>query len=640
MAETDNEVTPVEVEEGLFAVKTAEPAGGTVVRAGQEITYHITLKNTGDADKKNVYVLDEVPALTSYVEGSGGELRDIGGKRYVSFAVPSVAAGAEETVSFMVRVSDDASGDDIIKNTALVRPSGEALEDPWDPEEFTPTNEIIHPLDSWVTDDVPVDVEDNAPVLAIEKASDKETYAVGETGHYTVKVSQTKEDTEAENLVIRDSLQTEGAKVLAETIRILDPEGEDITKDTAITKEDAAFQIETGRNLAYGEAFTVTYDVIFESASLAGKTVKNTAKAKADNAKAETESEPAVISEGLSAVKTADPAPGTAVKAGDAITYHIALTNTGAAETGNVLVLDEVPALSSYVEGSGGTLVSIGEREYIAFVMDAIGEGETKEASFQVSVSEGASAEDVISNTALVKPAENEDLKDPASWDPESFIPTNTVLHPLNDWVVTEHEVSIDNGENPRLAVTKTSDKDSYSVGDTGKYTIRITNDRKGTTAKQVILSDKFNTEGVSLDKDSVIVTGPDGKKISIKFNKDNADTYNGLMIATGVDLQGGQSMTVTYNVKFTSSSLAGKKVKNSVTVTSSNTNPAKASRTVNINAKDTKTTEKDTADKNSSDSKTSSVKTSDVLFVVLVIAVVVLAGTVIVYVRKRRKSY
>ena len=213
------------------------------------------------------------------------------------------------------------------------------------------------------------------------------------------------------------------------------------------------------------------------------------------------------------------------------------------------------------------------------------------------------------------------------------------MLHPLNDWVVTEHEVSIDNGENPRLAVTKTSDKDSYSVGDTGKYTIRITNDRKGTTAKQVILSDKFNTEGVSLDKDSVIVTGPDGKKISIKFNKDNADTYNGLMIATGVDLQGGQSMTVTYNVKFTSSSLAGKKVKNSVTVTSSNTDPAKASRTVNINAKDTKTTEKDTADKNSSDSKTSSVKTSDVLFVVLVIAVVVLAGTVIVYVRKKRNK-
>ena len=51
----------------------------------------------------------------------------------------------------------------------------------------------------------------------------------------------------------------------------------------------------------------------------------------------------------------------------------------------------------------------------------------------------------------------------------------------------TEHEVEIDKGENPRLIIEKTSDKDTYQLGETGHYTIKVTNDRPKTTAKKVL---------------------------------------------------------------------------------------------------------------------------------------------------------
>ena len=137
---------------------------------------------------------------------------------------------------------------------------------------------------------IPEKPKDN-PALKIEKTSDKRVYKVGETGHYKVITSQTRENLVAENLILKDDLQTEGAKILTETIRLADPKGEDITAEVKITATETGYQIDTGRNLAFEESFTVTYDVLFEAETLAGKQVVNIAKSKADNAHAETEND-------------------------------------------------------------------------------------------------------------------------------------------------------------------------------------------------------------------------------------------------------------------------------------------------------------------------------------------------------------
>lgn len=653
--ETDNEVTPVDVGENLTALKTANPMSGTIVKAGDTIQYNITVSNNGEADKENVYIMDAIPALTTYVEGSGGEIMNVDGTDYVTFTIPSIAAGGSETVSFKVTISDEATEEDTIRNVALVQPSTEETpENPWDPDLFTPTNDTEHPLNPWVEDEQPVEVDNGNPTLTIEKTSDKDVYAVGETGHYTVTTKQTREDVTAENIVIKDELQIEGAKILADTIRVYGPDGADVTDAVAITTTDTSYYIETGMDLDYDEAITVTYDVLFEAESLNGQVVKNIAKAKADNAEAETDNEvtPVIVEEGLEALKTADPANGTIVKAGDTITYNIALTNTGAEDKTNVLVLDEIPALTTYVEGSGGTVVTIGDKQYVSFTVDSIPAGETANVSFQVVVSDQATEDDIIKNVALVKTAEGEDPQDPSTWNPDTFVPTNEVDHPLSNWVKTEENVTVDDGSAPRLVVTKTSDKDSYERKETGTYTITVTNDRENTTAENVVITDAFETTGMTIDQGSIKVTGPDGNAItpaSITMN----EAGNGFTIATGTSLAGGQSMKVTYNVTFNDKALIGEDVTNNVTVTSDNTDPSDATNTVKITKPDKD--KSNTPDKSDNDGGknggssggssggsnrgSGSVQTSDIIITVLIAAAIVLVICGSVYFHKKKKA-
>ena len=335
--------------------------------------------------------------------------------------------------------------------------------------------------------------------MAIEKTSDKNVYGVGETGHYTVKLSQTKENAEAKNVIIEDALQTEGAEILSDTIKVLDTKGTDITKSVQIATTKTSYTIKTGMNLAEDESFTVNYDVKFTSKSLVGKKVKNIAIGKAD--------------------------------------------------TGEV---------------------------------------------------------------------------------------------------TTDHEVDVDKGTDPRLVVKKTSDKDSYKVGGQGQYTITVTNDRKGTVAKNVVIKDALQTTGTVIDEKSIKVTGPDGKEIkkaTIKMTK------NGFTVKTKSNLEGEKSMKVTYKVTFKDASLAGKNVKNVATATSDNTKPGKSTKTVKVTkATPKKSTPKKSSGKSSgnSGSGTSSnggsngtsktVKTSDIIFMALIGAAVVFCVSGVVYVIKKRK--
>ncbi len=691
-AETDNdvEVPYTEIDEGLEAKKSSDPVSGTRVKNGEKITYHIHVRNTGDADRENVLVLDAVPDLTTYVDGSArlemGEgssvlaqvkefftsmtakltgaddaaeedpsaeehLVVIDGKEYVSYTIDSLAAGGEATVSFDVIVSDEATEEDTIRNVALVKPAEE--EDPtapetWDPDTFLPTNETEHPLGPWVETDEEIDVV--APTLDIVKSSDKDVYLVGETGHYQVVVTQTKEGCTARNLVIKDEMQVAGVKILPETIRLLDPEGKDITEAVKITTTDTSYQIDTGMDLAYNESFTVTYDVTFVDEALAGQQVVNIAKAKADNAQAETENDvtPVTVEDGLEAVKSSKPASGTVVKTGDTITYDITVTNTGAEDKENVLILDEVPALTAYVEGSGGTLVTIGDKNYVSFVVPALASGASETVSFSVTVSEEATEEDVIVNTALVKAADEEDPSKPETWNPDGFVPTNTTEHPLGPWVVTDHTVNVEQPGSPRLLVTKTSDKDTYHIGETGKYTVTVTNDQADTTAENIVITDAFEKEGMSIDQGSIKVTDSDGNAItpaSITMN----GSGNGFTIATGTSLAGGQSMTVTYEVTFEDAALAGTDVTNHVTATADNTAPAGADHTVKIAKQEAKedTEKPDKKDRTKTPDKTTggsnkgsgSVQTSDILIGILIAAAATLAVTGGVYYRRKKRA-
>ena len=555
---TTKDVTPGNYKDengnALFEiVKDSDPANGSTVNVGDDIKYSIKVKNTSEKDISNIHILDAVPTGTTYKDG--GDVKDINGVSYVAFTIDTLKAGEEKTVSFTVTVNESA--DKQVANKALVKVTDK--DDDTDLSSYQETNEVTHPLPSWVEDDNEVTVI--APSLTIQKASDKDVYQVGEVGHYTVTVGQDTENAVAKNVVIKDALQVKGAEIQTATIKIVDTNGKDITnKVDNITKDVSGYTVETGRDLAFGETFTVTYDVLFKDGSLAGKTVKNIAKAKADNASAKTDNDvtPVTVEDGLTALKSAEPASGTQVKAGDEITYNIEVTNTSNEEKKNVLVLDAVPDKTTYVEGSGGKLVEISGKSYVSFTVPSVAAGASATVSFKVKVADTVTDDDVITNVALVKKADKENPEDPSSWTPDNFVPTNEVKHPTSDWVETEKEVTVDG---PEMAIEKTSDKNVYGVGETGHYTVKLSQTKENAEAKNVIIEDALQTEGAEILSDTIKVL--DTKGTDITKSVQIATTKTSYTIKTGMNLAKDESFTVNYDVKFTSKSLVGKKVKN-----------------------------------------------------------------------------
>lgn len=555
---TTKDVTPGNYKDengnALFEiVKDSDPANGSTVNVGDDIKYSIKVKNTSEKDISNIHILDAVPTGTTYKDG--GDVKDINGVSYVAFTIDTLKAGEEKTVSFTVTVNESA--DKQVANKALVKVTDK--DDDTDLSSYQETNEVTHPLPSWVEDDNEVTVI--APSLTIQKASDKDVYQVGEVGHYTVTVGQDTENAVAKNVVIKDALQVKGAEIQTATIKIVDTNGKDITnKVDNITKDVSGYTVETGRDLAFGETFTVTYDVLFKDGSLAGKTVKNIAKAKADNASAKTDNDvtPVTVEDGLTALKSAEPASGTQVKAGDEITYNIEVTNTSNEEKKNVLVLDAVPDKTTYVEGSGGKLVEISGKSYVSFTVPSVAAGASATVSFKVKVADTVTDDDVITNVALVKKADKENPEDPSSWTPDNFVPTNEVKHPTSDWVETEKEVTVDG---PEMAIEKTSDKNVYGVGETGHYTVKLSQTKENAEAKNVIIEDALQTEGAEILSDTIKVL--DTKGTDITKSVQIATTKTSYTIKTGMNLAKDESFNVNYDVKFTSKSLVGKKVKN-----------------------------------------------------------------------------
>ncbi|MBR5047742.1 MAG: LPXTG cell wall anchor domain-containing protein [Eubacterium sp.] len=93
-----------------------------------------------------------------------GKAVTIGEKDYAAWIIPLIPAGKKASLSFKVTVDSDAKESDLIENVALVKPYGDDLpEDPWIPEEYVPTNRIIHPLNPWTETTHTVDVEKEDP---------------------------------------------------------------------------------------------------------------------------------------------------------------------------------------------------------------------------------------------------------------------------------------------------------------------------------------------------------------------------------------------------------------------------------------------------------------------------------------------
>jgi gliding motility-associated-like protein/uncharacterized repeat protein (TIGR01451 family) len=116
--------TQVPVDNGSNAVawktQVYSPSGtGGYIASGDVIHYVIWVRNMGTAALANIAVTDNIPSYTNWRYTSNGTgAAPVNG--VVTMTIPSLAPGAQDTVSFDVTVAQDLTGATAIENTATV----------------------------------------------------------------------------------------------------------------------------------------------------------------------------------------------------------------------------------------------------------------------------------------------------------------------------------------------------------------------------------------------------------------------------------------------------------------------------------------------------------------------------------------
>ena len=156
--------------------KTADPETGSLVLVGDEITYTLSVSNTGETPAHNVAIFDKIPEHTAFVSIADIHMSTyLADKNAVAWNISEIAPEEVIELTFIVMVNDTVPAGYEIKNKASFNP-----ETPGVPNEPLPkeSNETIH-----ITPDLkPAEV-------VVRKSADPESGSIvnaGDTITYTL----------------------------------------------------------------------------------------------------------------------------------------------------------------------------------------------------------------------------------------------------------------------------------------------------------------------------------------------------------------------------------------------------------------------------------------------------------------------
>ncbi len=358
--------------------KTSSVPAGTVLYAGDIISYNVNVTNIGTAAANDIVVYDTVPngtglilsTLTNGASYSNGK---------ITYVIKDLQPGETKTLSFSVQIAQLADGEyaKVIENTAVV-----------DGDNTNTTENIVKRgtltvkyqdvagntlADDIVTDGavgtaytLPAEKKfENLRLKTVTRDSDSETYIEGNITYIYIY-----ERIPATAIVKYLDINSKATLLTSKTFNAyvgatLDSDYfENITHYNYVTTDKPSKLVYTEEGLV----IIHYYEYIYDSASIERE-------------------------------KVASPASGSLVKMGDEITYTINVKNPRYDDINNVIITDAVPAGSSFVSADNGGVEANGT---VTWNLGTLAAGQSASVSFTVKVADKFAAPGNLHNLAQV----------------------------------------------------------------------------------------------------------------------------------------------------------------------------------------------------------------------------------------------
>jgi fimbrial isopeptide formation D2 family protein/uncharacterized repeat protein (TIGR01451 family) len=515
------------IERDLAIEKTSTITDET--RAGDTVTYTVTATNTGTApytedDPAVVFddlsgVLDDA-TFNDDAEAAASDGSDVPAPAFLEPAhiswTGSLAAGESVEITYTVTLT--GAGDGVVENVAW------APTTPPPPGEVPPTP-ACDPATAEGTDPVTGEAcgrtESELPRLSVAKSSDvTELPADGDVVTYEVTVTN-----EGPGAYTEDA----PASMTDDLSEVLDDAefGGFVGPDTGAVFDEDAQELTWSGPLAAGESVTIRYTVTYDQ-NAGDNVLLNRACIPAEQGApgAEPCAEVRVPAAEIDVTKTVDPEDGTAVTAGQEVTYTISFESVGQIP-GSVEKVDDLSGVlddATLVEGSivtsnpALTATLDGDRLVIS---GEVPNGETYTVSYTVIVDAYADQADHVLGNVVTDP-------DGDCGTDECPTTENPIRH-----------LSVEKSATPAEGVLP---------GDVVEYTVTVTSDGEGDYTAEVpaaVSDDMTDVLDDAAYNGDVSAVSSDGSVVP-------APVFDGGVLGWSGPLAAGETVTITYSVTVT----------------------------------------------------------------------------------------